>query len=64
MKTFSKADSTSWSYNLYKITEIVKATIPTYKINQLHERYNEVLVKKEELTTEEKKGDMKALNLI
>ena len=28
----AKADSTNWSYNLYKITEIIDDTIPSYKI--------------------------------
>ena len=37
-KTFSKSDMTNWSYNLYKITEIVDDTIPSYKINNLRER--------------------------
>ena len=27
-KTFSKGDTTNWSYKLYKITEIVKDTVP------------------------------------
>ena len=45
-KTFSKSDTTNWSYNLYKITEIVNDTIPSYKINNLPERYNEFLLKK------------------
>ena len=40
-KTFSKSDTTSWSYILYKITEIVNDTIPSYKINNLPERYHE-----------------------
>ena len=29
-RTFSKEDTTNWSYKLYKITEIVNDTIPTY----------------------------------
>ena len=39
-KTFSKYDTSSWSYNLYKITEVVKGTIPSYKITGIPERYN------------------------
>ena len=45
-KTFSKSDTTNWSYKLYKITEIVNDTIPSYKINNLTERYNESSSKK------------------
>ena len=37
-KTFSKGDTTNWSYKLYKITEIINDTIPSYKINNLSER--------------------------
>ena len=31
-KTFSKSDTTNWSFKLYKTTEIVNDTIPSYKI--------------------------------
>ena len=48
-KTFSKSDTTNWSYKLYKITEIVNDTISSYKINNLPERYNESLLKKTDL---------------
>ena len=40
-KTFSKSDTTNWSYKLYKITEIINDTKPSYLINNLKERYNE-----------------------
>ena len=46
-KTFSKGDTTNWSYRLYKITEIINDTIPTYKIDNLKERYNGSLLKKD-----------------
>ena len=49
-RTFSKGDTTNWSYKLFKITEIINATIPRYKIDNLRERYNESLLKKSELT--------------
>ena len=62
-KTFSKGDTTNWSYKLYKITEIVKDTIPSYKIDSLKERYNESLLKKTELTLKENDNVMKMLNL-
>ena len=34
-RTFSKGDTTNWSYKLYKITEIINDTIPSYKIDNL-----------------------------
>ena len=43
-KTFSKGDTTNWSYKLYKITEIINDTIPSYHIDNLTERYNESLL--------------------
>ena len=63
-KTFSKSDTTDWSYNLYKITEIIKDTIPSYHIDNLPERYNQSLLKKTELTLKENKDVMKKLNNI
>ena len=62
-KTFSKGDTTNWSYELYKITEIINDTIPSYKIDNLSERYNESLLKKTELTLKQNKDVMKKLNL-
>ena len=62
-KTFSKGDTTNWSYKLYKITEFINDTIPSYKIYNLRERYNESLLKKTELTLKQNKDVMKKLNL-
>ena len=62
-RTFSKGDTTNWSYKLYKITEIVNDTIPSYKIDNLKERYNESLLKKTDLTMKENDNIMKKLNL-
>ena len=62
-KTFSKGDTTNWSYKLYKITEIINDTIPSYKKNNLEERYNQSLLKKTELSLKQNKDVMKALNL-
>ena len=62
-KTFSKSDTTNWSYKLYKITEIINDTIPSYKIDNLSERYNESLLKKTNLTMKENDNVMKKLNL-
>ena len=62
-KTFSKTNTTNWSYNLFEITEIVNDTIASYKIDQLPERYKEALLKKTELTMKENKDVMNALSL-
>ena len=62
-KTFSKGDTTNWSHKLYKIVEIINDTIPTYKIDNLPERYNESLLKKTNLTIKENNAVMKKLNL-
>ena len=62
-KTFSKSDTTNWSYKLYKITEIINDTIPSYKIDNLPERYNESLLKKTNLTMKENNSVMKKLYL-
>ena len=63
-KTFSKGDTTNWSYKLYKITEFINDTIPAYKIDNLPERFNESLLKKTELTMKENDNVMKKLNII
>ena len=62
-KTFSKSDTTNWSYKLYKSTEIVNDTIPSYKIDNLPERYNESLLKKTDLTLKENNTVMKKLKI-
>ena len=62
-RTFSKGDTTNWSYKLYKITEIINDTIPSYKIDNLPERYNESLLKKTELSMKENKDVMKKLKI-
>ena len=62
-RTFSEGGTTNWSYKLYKITEIINDTIPTYHINNLPERYNEALLKKTELTLKENDNVMKKLKI-
>ena len=62
-KTFSKGDTTNWSYKLYKITEIINDTIPSYHIDNLPGRYNLSLLKKTELTMKENKDVMKKLKI-
>ena len=60
-ETFSKGDMTSWSYRLYKITEKISDTIPSYKIDSLPEKYKEARLKKTELTMKENKNFLKKL---
>ena len=62
-KTFSKGDATNWSYKIYKITEIINDTIPTYRLDNLPERYNEALLKKTQLSLKENNAVMKKLNI-
>ena len=62
-KTFSKGDRTNWSYKLYEVTEIVNDTIPSYKIDDLKERFDEALLKKTKLTLKENDCVMKKLNI-
>ena len=63
-KVFSRGDSTSWSYKLYTITEVIHDIIPSYRINYLPERYNENLLLPTKLSLEENNEIMKKLNLI
>ena len=60
---FSKGDSTNWSDKLYTITEIIDDTIPSYRIDNFPERYNEALLKKSKLTYDDNENIMKKLNL-
>ena len=62
-KTFSKGDTTNCSYKLYKITEIINDTKPSYRIDNSTERYNESLLKTTELTMKENDNVMKKLNI-
>ena len=62
-KTFCKSDTTNWSYKLLKIAEIIIDTIPSYRINNLPERYNESLLKETEITLKENRDVMKKLNI-
>ena len=62
-RTFSKSDTTNWSYKLYKITEIIKDTIPSYHTDNLPDRYSEALLKKTELSMKENKNVMKKLKI-
>ena len=63
-RTFSKGDSTNWSYKLYTITELIHDSIPSYRLNYLPERYNENLVLPTKLTLDKNNQVMKESNLI
>ena len=63
-RVFSKGDSTNYSYKLYTITEIIHDTIPSYRIDYLPERYDEILLLPTKLTLEQNNQIMKKLNLI
>ena len=58
-KTFSKSDTTNWSYKLYKITEVKNDTMPSYCIDNLPERFNEAFLKETKLIMKENKDVMK-----
>ena len=62
-KTFSKSDTTNWSDDLHKFTEIKNDTIPNYHLDNLPENYNESLLKLTILTMKKNKDVMKKLNL-
>ena len=62
-RTFSKGDTTNWTYKLYKITEIINDTIPSYRLDNLPERYNQSLLKKTDLTLKENNSVMKNLKI-
>ena len=62
-KTLSKGDTTNWSYKLSKITETINDTIPSYKIDNSPERYNESLLKETELTMKKNRDVMKKLKI-
>ena len=62
-KTFSKGDTSNWSYILSKITELINDTNPSYRLDNLPERYNESLLKMRELTMKENDNVMKKLKI-
>ena len=63
-RVFSKGDSTNYSYKLYTITEVIRDTVPSYRINYLPERYNENLLLPTKLSLDENNKVMKELNLV
>ena len=63
-KVSSKGDSTNYSYKKHTSTEVLHDTIPSYSINYLPERYNQILLLPTKLTLEQNYEVMKELNLI
>ena len=63
-RTFSKGDTTNWSYKLYKVTEINYDTTRSYKIDNLLESYNQAFLKKTQLTMKENHSVMEELTII
>ena len=63
-KDFSKGDSTTWSFNFITVTEVVQDRIPSNRIKNLPERYNQSLLLSTKLSLDEKIEDMGELNLI
>ena len=63
-RVFSKGDSTSWSDELYTITEVIHVIIRSYKMDCLHEKFNENLIRSKNLVREENNQVMKEITLI
>ena len=53
-ETFSKCDTTNWTYILDTITKIISDRVPSYHVDSLPERSNESLLRKTELSMKEK----------
>ena len=62
-RTFSKGDTNNWSYKLYKITEIISDTIPSFRTDKIPERSNEAILKKSDWSRKEKDSVIYKLNL-
>ena len=60
-KTFSKSNTTHWSYKLHEITEIIIDTIPSYCFDNLPERLNEALLEKTTLTMKKEDSVLKKI---
>ena len=52
-RSFSKSETTNLSYKLYK--QFINDTIPSYRLDNLPEKYNEALLKKTELSMKKKR---------
>ena len=63
-RVFSKGDSTNYSYKIYKITEVLYKTVPSYRIDHLPERFNGNLLLPTKISLDENNRVMRELNLI
>ena len=63
-RVFSKGDSTIYIYSIFTITEVIHDTIPSYRIDYLPERHNEILFLPTKLSLEQNNQVMKELNII
>ena len=61
--SFSKGDTIIRPYKLYEIKEIDVDTIPGSRIDNLPDRYNEVLLKTTKLRLKESKNVMEAVGI-
>ena len=59
-RVFSKGHTTHWCCKLYKASEAIIDTIPTFHLDILPQRYNEAFLRKTELAME---NVMKKLDL-
>ena len=62
-RVFSRRDSINYSYKLYTITGVIHDTIPSYRLNYLHERYKESLLLPTKLSFEQNNQVMKELKI-
>ena len=61
---FSKGVKTSWSHYLWKVTEIINDTIPSYDLNKLPEKYNEAFLKKKTILTLKENNSQEKFKII
>ena len=62
-QTFSKGETTNWSYKFDEITENASDTIPVYGIDNLPERHYEALLQRKKLTPTKNSNIIKRLHL-
>ena len=62
-RVFSKGGSTNYTYKLYTSIEVIHDTIPSYRVNYLPERYNQILLLPKKLFLHQKNQVMRELNL-
>ena len=61
---FSKGGSTNYSYQLYKIPEVLHDTLSSYRIDYLPERCDENLLHSTKLSLDESNQVLKKLNSV